>query len=357
MLLSITHQTDLDYSDYISESVMELRMAPRQEATQHRLSFGLAIGPAAPVRSYFDWLGNTVHALSINSLHNQIRIIATSVVETDPKPVIWDQLPDIWTPEICYDFSHYDFLQFSGPVVDSPGLRNLANSLVSELRADDPDKAVSMHDLIKSMLTLIDEKFVYEKGVTSAASPITEILEHGRGVCQDFTHLMIGLARALNIPARYVSGYIHPDRHRFRGYTQTHAWVEIFVPTLGWLGVDPTNNCTVSHNFVKVAVGRNFQDVPPNKGIYKGFGKEAIRVVVHTDELFEMPQELAVEKNEALNIPTYAGTIDEQREQIKQQQEQQQQQQQLRLEQASRRRSQGEQQQQQKEPLVRSPYV
>lgn len=325
MLLSITHQTDLDYTDYISESVMELRMAPRQEATQHRLSFGLAIGPAAPVRSYFDWLGNTVHALSINSLHNQIRIIATSVVETPSKPVNWDSTGDLWTIDQEYEYTFYDFLQFGGSVIDTPLLRDLANGIVSDLKGDDANKEVRVHDLITAMLRIIDEKFVYEKGVTSAASPITEILAHGRGVCQDFTHLMIGLARALNIPARYVSGYIHPDRHRFRGYTQTHAWVEIYVPSLGWVGVDPTNNCLVGQNFVKVAVGRNFQDVPPNRGVYKGQGKETIRVVVHTDELFEMPQELAVEKTEAINIPVFAGTIDEQREQIKQQQEQQQQ--------------------------------
>lgn len=324
MLLSITHQTDLDYTDYINESVMELRMAPRQEQGQHRLSFGLAIGPAAPVRSYFDWLGNTVHALSINSLHNQIRIIATSVVETDPKPINWDDLSDQWMPDTKYDYSLYDFLLFGGSVVDSSALRDLAKTIVDQSKVD--DAPVTLRALIMSMLRTIDEKFVYEKGVTNATSPITEVLAHGRGVCQDFTHLMIGLARALNIPARYVSGYIHPDRQRFRGYTQTHAWVELFVPSLGWLGVDPTNNCTVSQNFVKVAVGRNFQDVPPNKGIYKGLGKESIHVAVHTDELFEMPPVLAVETTEALNIPVFAGTIDEQREQIKQQQEQQQQQ-------------------------------
>lgn len=327
MLLSITHQTDLDYTDYISESVMELRMAPRQEASQHRLSFGLAIGPAAPVRSYFDWLGNTVHALSINSLHNQIRIIATSVVETPSKASNFENINDLWLGNNSdYDYTLYDFLQFGGSVVDTPLLRNLANGLVDDLRTQHPDRDITLHDLISAMMKVIDEKFVYEKGITSAASPITEILEHGRGVCQDFTHLMIGLARALNIPARYVSGYIHPDRHRFRGYTQTHAWVEIYVPSVGWIGIDPTNNCPVGQNFVKIAVGRNFQDVPPNRGVYKGQGKETIRVVVHTDELFEMPQELAVEKTEALNIPVFAGTIDEQREQIKQQQEQQQQQ-------------------------------
>jgi transglutaminase-like putative cysteine protease len=87
MLLKVTHQTDLSYSDLISESVMELRMAPRQELDQHRLSFTLAVGPPTAASSYFDWLGNTVHWFTVNSFHKQIRIVATSVVETDrPRP-------------------------------------------------------------------------------------------------------------------------------------------------------------------------------------------------------------------------------------------------------------------------------
>ncbi|MBX9688976.1 MAG: transglutaminase family protein [Candidatus Obscuribacterales bacterium] len=323
MLLSITHQTDLNYSDYISESVMELRMAPRQEKFQHRLSFNLAIGPASKVKSYFDWLGNSVHAFSINALHDKIQIIATSVVETISPAVQLEALPDHWQRERSYDYTLYDFLLFGGPVVDTPSLRELSSSILDSVAAEASSPKVG--DLILAMLRKIDTDFVYEKGITTSASPITEILEHGRGVCQDFTHLMVGLARSLNIPARYVSGYIHPDHERFRGYAQTHAWVEIFVPSLGWVGVDPTNNCIAGENFVKVAVGRNYQDVPPNKGVYKGEGKETIEVAVHSEQLNNIPIDLAAERTEALNIPVFAGNIDEIIQQIRQQQEQQQQ--------------------------------
>jgi transglutaminase-like putative cysteine protease len=323
MLLSITHQTDLTYTNYISESVMELRMAPQQEKNQHRLSFNLAIGPASKVKSYFDWLGNSVHAFSINALHNEIQIIATSVVETLYQPVRLESLSDRWQKDGVYDYTLLDFLQFGGPVVDTPMLRELAASLVASVsRGNDP---VRLGDLLSAILKIIDDDFTYEKGVTTSASPITEILAHRRGVCQDFTHLMIGLARACNIPARYVSGYIHPDRERFRGYSQTHAWVEVFAPSLGWVGLDPTNNCVAGENFVKVALGRNYQDVPPNKGVYKGDSKEAINVAVQSEQLESIPSELAAERTTALNIPVFAGNIDEQMQQIKQQQEQQQQ--------------------------------
>src|SRR5271163_2766982 len=121
MLLKLTHQTDLTYSELISESVMELRMAPRQEQDQHRLSFTLAIGPPTSASSYFDWLGNTVHAFTVNSFHNQIRIVATSVVETDRANVRPERFGDTWpAPVGTYDYANWDYLQFGGPIIDCP---------------------------------------------------------------------------------------------------------------------------------------------------------------------------------------------------------------------------------------------
>jgi len=328
MLLSITHTTDLSYSDYISESVMELRMAARQEQQQRRLSFALDIGPPTTVQSYFDWLGNSIHAFSINALHNRIQIIATTIVETDPRQNKLELFPDTWIRDADFDYSLCDFLMFGGAVVDTPKLRELAQQIFEQVSGR--SSTAKLGALVNALLRLIDEKFTYQKGITNAASPITDILEHGRGVCQDFTHLMIGLARSLNIPARYVSGYLHPDRQRLRGYTQTHAWVEIFFPSVGWVGVDPTNNCIVSENFVKVAVGRDFHDVTPNKGVYKGKGEENIDVSVSSEELLSVPSELAAERRGSLDLPIYAGyrldsSQQQQEQHLQEQQEQQQQ--------------------------------
>src|SRR5579862_2209171 len=203
MLLKLVHQTDLTYSELISESVMELRMAPRQEQDQHRLSFTLAIGPPAAAVSYFDWLGNTVHAFTVNQFHKQIRIKATSVVETDRPRKQPERFADTWpivSPD--YDYTVYDFLQFGGPIVDSPLLRELVEVI-------QPRPGASLGELALRTLHLLAEKFTYQKGVTTAASPITDILQSGSGVCQDFTHLMIAMARALRVPARYVSGMVH----------------------------------------------------------------------------------------------------------------------------------------------------
>lgn len=331
MLLKITHTTDLNYTGLINETVMALRMAPRQETDQHRLSFTLAIGPATPVTSHFDWLGNMVHTFSINPFHEQIQIVATSVVETHRPAADPRELPDIWPIEAGLDYTAWDYLQFSPLVTDSAPLR----SLVNELR---PVQGEKLGGLVVRMLQLLDRRFTYEKGITTATSPIDEILQHGRGVCQDFTHLMIGLSRALRVPARYVSGYLHPDRGRYRGYTQTHAWCELFFPSYGWVGVDATNNCIVTENFVRAAVGRDYRDVPPNKGFYRGNVKESMQVTVHSEEMRSVPPGLPAERFEPLRIGTHTGQSESwvskanlmvvQQQQSKQQAEYQQQQQQ-----------------------------
>src|SRR6476620_1420342 len=129
MLLKITHQTDLTYSDYISESVMELRVAPRQEQDQHRLSFDLALCPSTSVSSYFDWLGNTVHAFTVNDFHNRIQIVATSVVETDRPVIDPEQRADTWPLKLDGDYTLYDYLSFGGPIVDTPALRQLVEEM------------------------------------------------------------------------------------------------------------------------------------------------------------------------------------------------------------------------------------
>jgi len=323
MLLKLTHTTDLNYSDLISESVMELRMAPRQEQDQHRLSFSLAIGPATPATSYFDWLGNIVHTFTISAFHKQIRIVATSVVETDRRKAEVERFSDKWPISIALetDYMMYDFLQLGGPIADSPKL----HEIVKVLHAT---PGMSLGELALRMVHLINEKFTYKKGITSAASPITDMLNTGHGVCQDFTHLMIGMARTLGIPARYVSGLVHPDAERYRGFTQTHAWCELYFPSAGWVGFDPANNCIVGPNFVKVAYGRDFRDVPPNKGLFRGNAKETIDVTVHSDPLDTVPMELAAERVQAITVPTYSRGYSVHREMAEQQVVVQQQQQQ-----------------------------
>jgi transglutaminase-like putative cysteine protease len=212
----------------------------------------------------------------------------------------------------------YDYLQLAGPIVDSPSLRWLA-----EFAAARPGE--NLGTLAERLMHTVHNRFTYQKGVTTAASPITEILEHNGGVCQDFAHLLIGLARVLGIPARYVSGCIHRDNESIRGHAQTHAWCEMFFPSRGWIGFDPTNNCLVGDFFIKIAHGRDFRDVTPNKGVFRGAARETIAVGVHVEEMDSVPPALAAERFEPINLDVYPHRREEHLEAVSQQQEQQQQ--------------------------------
>lgn len=300
MLIQLTHHTELTYSDMISESVMELRVAPRQEMYQHRLSFELAIGPPTTVTSYFDWLGNMVHHFTINGFHERIRIQATSVVETDRKIVDLMHVKDRWPVTPPDDYTLYDYFRFGGPIVDCSELRALVDDL--SIRPGTPLGEVAIRTL-----GYINERFLYEKGSTTASSPITEVLTHGKGVCQDFTHLFIGVGRALGIPARYVSGLIHPEDATMRGATQTHAWCEWLFPSVGWVALDPTNRQQADNHFVTVGYGRDFRDVPPNRGIFRGKADETIDVRVESVMLQQVPDELAADRVSPIGLPVYPG--------------------------------------------------
>jgi transglutaminase-like putative cysteine protease len=144
--------------------------------------------------------------------------------------------------------------------------------------------------------------FTYAKQATLASSPIDDVLSHGRGVCQDFTHLMIALLRSFGVPARYVSGYIHREGKE----SQSHAWCEAWLPDLGWVGVDPTNDSPAGEGFVKVAIGRDFTDVPPNKGTYRGRAQESILVRVETRALEALPSLSWQEQLPPLHAPLTA---------------------------------------------------
>lgn len=303
MLLQITHSTELIYDAMISESVMELRVAPRQEMYQHRLSFDLAIGPAAQVSSYFDWLGNTVHAFTINAFHDVIKIVAQSVLKVDRIAVDLTNTPDHFPPAPPSDYTLVDYLTFGGPIVDCSQLRSLVDSL--EIVEGMPLGRAAL-----LMMNTVHDRFTYQQGVTHSASPITDILDHGKGVCQDFTHLFIAMARALKIPARYVSGLIHPideSNHSLRGTTQTHAWCELFFPNQGWIGLDPTNRQQVDDNYVTIAFGRDYRDVAPNRGVFRGGANETMNVTVHSHRLESVPEELAAERVRAIGVPIYPG--------------------------------------------------
>jgi len=279
MILEIQHETRFDYTETVKESVTEVHMEPVSDEHQTCRSFHLDVGPATQQFRYQDGFGNTVHHFDILGGHDQVRILAASLVETHPRSVDLDQSKTVWllVPDSAR-LEALDFLRFRGPIQPTP----LLDPLLQQLR---PAHGTPLGPFVKSVSHYIHTHYQYARDVTLANSPIDHLLQEGKGVCQDFTHLMIALLRSFNIPARYVSGYIHRPKKE----SQSHAWCEAWLPDLGWVGVDPTNDCVIQDHFVKVAVGRDFSDVPPNKGVYRGRGEESISVRVESRALERLP--------------------------------------------------------------------
>ena len=293
MILEIQHETLLEYSGPITEGFTEVRMEPVSDADQSCRSFNIRTVPTVPTYRYQDGLGNRVHHFDILQPHQHVSIVAASVVETHPRAVSLADCPARYPLAAeALPLDALDSLAFGGPIRPTP----LLSPVLDELR---PSNGANIGGIVAAVSRYVHERFEYAQYVTQASSPIDDVLRQGKGVCQDFAHLMIGVLRAFGLPARYVSGYIH----RPGSESQSHAWVEAWLPPLGWVGIDPTNDCRTTENFVKVASGRDFTDVPPNKGVYRGLSTQAISVRVETRELVRLPPLTWQEQLPALQVP------------------------------------------------------
>ena len=268
MRYSVRHVTRFTYDTPITESVMEARMQPRSDGLQRCLHFSLTAAPAARMMMYQDHDGNTVHFFNIPARHSRLTITADALVESlAPKPVPHRVGPGAWAQldAVAASGEWWEWTAPSPFTHRTPRLDSFSRELALE-RGHDPLV------VLRRVMSEIYARFEYKPQSTRVDSPIDVALEARRGVCQDFAHIFIALMRPLGIPTRYVSGYLFRD---LAGGDRTaegasHAWAESFVPGLGWVGFDPTNNLVVEDQHIRVAVGRDYADVPPTRGVYKG---------------------------------------------------------------------------------------
>jgi transglutaminase-like putative cysteine protease len=296
MILEIQHETRLTYAEPVSEAVTELRMEPVSGPEQSCRSFHLRVSPAAEVFRYQDGFGNRVHHFNLIAAPEEVCILSASVVETHPNPVPACDCGATWPLALeGADLMVFDFLAFRGPVRPTP----LLGPVLQDLK---PREGEALGRWVESVRRYIHERYEYARYVTLASSPIDDVLSQGKGVCQDFTHLMLAVLRWYGVPARYISGYVHrPGKE-----SQSHAWGEAWLPGVGWVGLDPTNDRAPDEHFIKVAIGRDFTDVPPNKGTYRGRAQEAIAVRVETRELERLPPLSWQDQLPALHTPLTA---------------------------------------------------
>jgi transglutaminase-like putative cysteine protease len=270
MKWDIQHRTRYTYGTPARESFNDARLKPASNEHQTLESFSISTTPAAQIREYHDYNSNCVHHFEITGAHPSLLIESRAVVSVHPAaPVPLDATPAPLTDlaETVKGITCFDYLGSSRFVEVEPDIWRLA-----------VDATAGMTDAWQAALAIMrfaHGHLVYKAESTHVHTPVREVLLSRRGVCQDFAHVMLGLCRAIKMPARYVSGYLATE-----SASATHAWVEVLLPVMGWLPLDPTHNRQIDASYVKLAMGRDYSDVPPVAGYYKGSLQRKMEVEV-----------------------------------------------------------------------------
>jgi transglutaminase-like putative cysteine protease len=270
MLFSIRHVTRYLYEQPAWHSRNVVRLTPMNVTNQRLLSFSLDVTPSASIREYRDPFGNLAHSIDIEPPHTELVITSASLVERLALPSM--RLDEVTVRDYLSDDparmkEHAQFLSPSRYVPFSERLKRFFWSVRPQLTEDITGYAE------RTMLYLRNQ-FAYDGSTTHVHSTVDDILTAGGGVCQDFAHLSIGVLRLAGIPARYVSGYLAPDARAdiTDSPLASHAWIEALLPGVGWTGFDPTHRTYTVLRHIAVAVGRDYDDLPPVSGVYESEG-------------------------------------------------------------------------------------
>jgi transglutaminase-like putative cysteine protease len=279
LLLNISHLTRYTYAGQVKDSFNEARLQPVSDSLQQCRDFHFKINPNSPVRDYPDFYANCVHYFDVPEPHESLEVQAISSVQTLPEsrgpiPVAGpDAISASPMKEQFFDFLHSsEFVSLEADV-----WREAVDALPSGVTDIWPDTvAIGEH---------IHRNYKYTPLSTNVNTRAVEVVKKKQGVCQDFAHLMLGLCRTHGIPARYVSGYFL-NKNRLPGEIEaSHAWLEVFIPGYGWKGYDPTHRRETDTRYVKLAVGRDYSDIRPVGGTFRGKGTRKMVVEVTVDRV------------------------------------------------------------------------
>lgn len=275
--LQVVHRSAFRYGGPVRSSYNEARMTPENSSRQTTLRSRVEIEPLATVHAYRDYWGATVTAFDTHGPHTELVVQATSEVEAGPEPHVPDAVD--WA-----DLATADLRDRYGEMLRPTPLTAMDDPVVAEVRAAVGD--AGPREAAQLVCDFVHEHMAYLTGSTNVKTNAMQAWTHRKGVCQDISHVSVGLLRALGLPARYVSGYLHPQPAAEIGQSVTgesHAWVEWWDG--GWSGYDPTNSVEIGPRHVTLARGRDYSDVPPLKGIFSGPRSEGSSVTVEVTRL------------------------------------------------------------------------
>jgi transglutaminase-like putative cysteine protease len=275
--LRVVHTTGYAYQSPVTASYNEARLTPRSDTRQNVILNRVETIPATRSHRYIDYWGTAVTAFDLHAPHTDLTVTSSSVVETErPEPpeteASWSDLRS----EAVID----RFDELLRPTAHAPDSKRVASVGKRIAKTCDPAEAVV------AAAKWVRAELDYLPGTTGVHSSGLDALTEGKGVCQDFVHVTLIVLRSIGIPARYVSGYLHPKRSAVVGDTvdgRSHAWIQAW--TGGWWDYDPTNDTGITEQYVSVGVGRDYTDVSPLKGIYSGEGATDLDVIVEVTRL------------------------------------------------------------------------
>ncbi len=275
--MRVVHSTGYAYKSPVTASFNEARLTPRSDSRQNVILNRVETVPATRSYRYVDYFGTAVTAFDLHAPHTELEVTASSVVETDVQErpeakVSWDDLAS----EAVID----RFDEYLTPTHYTPASKRIERVGRRIAKYHDPEEAVI------EAARWVQGELKYVPGTTGVHSSGLDALREGKGVCQDFAHLTLILLRGMGIPARYVSGYLHPKPKAKVGDTidgQSHAWLQAW--TGSWWNYDPTNDAEINEQYISVGVGRDYADVTPLKGIYSGEGSTDLDVIVEITRL------------------------------------------------------------------------
>jgi transglutaminase-like putative cysteine protease len=285
MLYDVRHETRFRYEWPVAISHQLLKLRPRRSPRQNVLQARLSIEPTPAVqRDWLDYYGNAVEFATVQGAHSELVIVGTSQVEVLPGTSVMLDFSPPWetVAESMRHPAHPEALTACQYCFESPFVHLDAELRAFALECFEPGQPLLAGAM--ALTTLINRTIAYQGGVTDIYTPARDVLRQRRGVCQDFAHLQIACMRALGLPARYVSGYLltrpPPGQPKLTGADESHAWVSVWCPELGWVDFDPTNNVIPNLEHVTVAWGRDYGDVSPVSGFIFGGGEHELTVAV-----------------------------------------------------------------------------
>jgi transglutaminase-like putative cysteine protease len=276
--MRVIHSTGYAYKGPVTASYNEARLTPRSDSRQNVIVNRVETAPATRSYRYVDYWGTAVTAFDLHAPHAELEVTSSSVVETEkPEPRVstasWTDLQSYAVLDCYFDAT--------APTESYTPAGKRTDRVAKQIaKGKDP------HDAVLATVAWVRNELQYVPGTTGVHSSGLDALAEGQGVCQDFAHLSLILLRAMGIPARYVSGYLHPNAEASVGESvegESHAWIQAW--TGSWWNYDPTNDTEITEQYISVGFGRSYADVPPLKGIYLGQGSSDLDVVVEMTRL------------------------------------------------------------------------